>query len=277
MRRRRVRWVKRQRGCSRHEAPIRLPMLLITRPAREAERWVDDLRAAGLDAVALPLIAIEPLDDPAPLQVAWRRLSDYDALMFVSAAAAEHFFRGIDVRLPPTLRFWATGPGTTRGLREAGVPASAIDAPSVDAPQFDSENLWGLVAPQVGPGARILIVRGGDATGQATGRDWLAREIAAAGGLCDAVTAYRRMPPSFGEAERRLATEGASGAATWLFSSSEAIANLCRLLPTVHWQSARALVTHERIAEAARAAGFGRVYVSRPSLPELVASIESLT
>lgn len=276
MRPRPRRWAKRRRGCCRNETASGLSMLLITRPAREAARWVDDLRAAGLDAVALPLIAIEPLDDPAPLQAAWQRLSDYDALMFVSAAAAEHFFCGIDVRLPSTLRFWATGPGTTRGLREAGVPASAIDAPPADAPQFDSETLWRLVAPQVRPGFRLLIVRGGDAAGQAAGRDWLAREITAAGGRCDAVAAYRRLPPSFGEAERRLAAEGASGAATWLFSSSEAIANLCRLLPTVGWQSARALATHERIAEAARAAGFGRVHVSRPSLAELVASIESL-
>lgn len=251
-------------------------MLLITRPAREAARWVDALRAAGLDAVALPLIAIAPLEDATLLHAAWQRLADYDALMFVSAAAAEHFFAGIDVGLPPRLRCWATGPGTVRALREAGVPLAAIDAPAADAPQFDSENLWALVAAQVGAGTRILIVRGGDAEGQATGRDWLAREIIAAGGLCDPVAAYRRLPPPFGEAERRLAVEGASGAATWLFSSSEAIANLRRQMPAVDWRSARAVVTHERIAEAARAAGFGRVQVSRPSLSAVVASIESL-
>ena len=144
-----------------------------------------------------------------------------------------------------------------------------------------SERLRNLVeqieqADQVGPGVRILIVRGGDAAGQATGRDWLAREIGARGGACDAVAAYRRLPPPFGAAERRLAAEGASGAAAWLFSSSAAIANLCRLMPAAGWHQARALVTHERIAEAARAAGFGRVQVSRPSLPALVASIESL-
>ena len=153
---------------------------------------------------------------------------------------------------------------------------AAIDAPPADAAQFDSEQLWACVADQVGPGVRILIVRGGDAAGQATGRDWLAREIGARGGACDAVAAYRRLPPPFGAAERRLAAEGASGAAAWLFSSSEAIANLCRLMPAAGWHQARALVTHERIAEAARAAGFGRVQVSRPSLPALVASIESL-
>ncbi|RST52131.1 uroporphyrinogen-III synthase [Variovorax sp. MHTC-1] len=253
-----------------------MPAVIVTRPAREATRWVAELRAAGLEAVALPLIAIEPLDDPAQLQAARERLPDYDALMFVSAAAAEHFFRAGGA-LPSAVRqrFWATGPGTRSALQEAGVPASAIDAPPADAEQFDSEALWARVQSQVRPGARVLIVRGGDASGQPTGRDWLAREIAAAGGVCDAVVAYRRLIPSLGAAERRAAAEAAAGRAIWLFSSSEAIANLCNALPATSWRSARAVATHARIAEAARNAGFGTVRVSSPGLAALVASIES--
>jgi hypothetical protein len=49
--------------------------VIVTRPAREAVQWVDDLRAAGLDAVALPLIVIEPVADAALLRDAWRRLA----------------------------------------------------------------------------------------------------------------------------------------------------------------------------------------------------------
>ncbi|CAN7296835.1 uroporphyrinogen-III synthase [Variovorax sp. LjRoot130] len=250
--------------------------VIVTRPAREAARWVGELRAAGLDAVSLSLIVIEPLDDPAELQAARQRLPDYDALMFVSAAAAEHFFRAGGA-LPSVLRqrFWATGPGTCGALQAAGVPASSIDAPPADAEQFDSEALWAHVQPQVRPGARVLIVRGGDASGQPAGRDWLAREIAAAGGVCDTVVAYRRLVPSWGAAERQVAAEGAGGRAIWLFSSSEAIANLCRALPATSWRSARAIATHARIAEAARNAGFGTVRISSPGLAALVASIES--
>ena len=37
--------------------------VIVTRPAREASRWIDALRAEGLDARALPLIAIEPVED----------------------------------------------------------------------------------------------------------------------------------------------------------------------------------------------------------------------
>lgn len=249
---------------------------IVTRPAREAARWVDDLRAAGIDAVALPLIAIEPLDVQGPLHAIRQRMDDYDALMFVSAAAVEHFFRGAQAHgssFRP--RFWATGPGTMHALRDAGVPASSIDAPPTAPGLFDSEALWKCVHPQVSEGKRVLIVRGGDALGRANGRDWLAREVAAAGGALDTVVAYRRLAPTFGDAERRLAAEGAAGGAIWLFSSSEAIGNLRQAMPDTRWQPARAIATHERIARAATEAGFGSVRISQPSTSALVASIES--
>ena len=47
-------------------------------------------------------------------------------------------------------------------------------------------------------------------------------------------------------------------------------------LPDQDWGQARALVTHPRIAQAARAAGFGSVQECRPALADVVASIESL-
>jgi len=252
------------------------PRVIVTRPAREAARWLEALRAAGLDAQALPLIAIAPVADGKDLQAARRRLDDYAALMFVSAAAAEHFFNDAGaVAAGLRSRCWATGPGTVRALQQAGVPAPAIDAPAADAEQFDSEALWARVHAQVRAGVRVLIVRGGDAAGQPAGRAWLAREIAAAGGACDTVVAYRRMPVPFDDAAHALAGEGARGEAIWLFSSAEAIARLRAALPGTPWTSARAIATHPRIAEAARGAGFGTVRVSSPALAALIASIES--
>lgn len=250
--------------------------VIVTRPAREAQRWVEGLRAAGLDAVALPLIVVAPLEDPQPLAAARRQAGAYAVLMFVSVSAVDHFFAepGLARRLGDA-RCWAPGPGTARALARAGVPVSAIDAPSDDAEQFDSEALWTVVCPQVQPGTRVLLVRGGDAAGRPGGREWLAREIAAAGGRCEAVAAYRRLPPTLDEAERRLAVDAAAGHAIWCFSSSEAIANLRAALPDTDWRAARAIATHDRIAEAAQAAGFGHVRVSRPALPDVVASIES--
>ncbi|MEJ8846406.1 uroporphyrinogen-III synthase [Variovorax rhizosphaerae] len=250
--------------------------VIVTRPAREAQRWVDALRAAGLDAVALPLIVIDALPQAAQQPAAGMPLDRHDALMFVSAAAVEHFFAShADAVHPMAMpRCWATGPGTTRALLEAGIPAAAIDAPPEHSAQFDSEALWARVHSQVRPGARVLIVRGADAAGHASGRDWLARQVEAGGGVVDTQVAYRRLPPTFDVDDTGIALEGARGEATWLFSSSEAIANLCHALPDTPWRAARAVATHARIAQAAEAAGFGIVRTAAPTVAAVVASIE---
>lgn len=253
--------------------------VIVTRPAHEAPRWVGALTSAGLDAMALPLIAIEPLGDTGVLDASRLTVARQDALMFVSSAAASYF---VDAQVTaclasdPAPRCWATGPGTARALREAGVPASRIDAPADDAAQFDSEALWAVVRPQVAPGTRVLIVRGGDANGQPGGRDWLAQTIRAAGGTVEVVASYRRLAPVLGDAERRLAAEAAADGTVWLFSSSEGIANLRQAMPGIDWRNARAVATHPRIGEAARAAGFGTVVLSQPGVEALTASIESL-
>ena len=249
------------------------PRVIVTRPEREAARWIDLLRGAGLDAQALPLIAIAPITDGRALDAAREHAGDYAALMFVSAAAAEHFFAAPVASVQP--RCWATGPGTVRALQQAGVAASRIDAPGAEAEQFDSEALWARVHAQVRDGTRVLIVRGGDASGQPSGRAWLAREIAAAGGVCDTVVAYRRLAAPLDAAGRALAGQGARGEALWLFSSAEAIAHLRDALPGQDWTAARAIATHPRIAEAARNAGFGTVRVASPEPGALIASIES--
>lgn len=250
--------------------------VLVTRPLREALHWCERLRARGVAAEALPLIDIAPTD-AGPLAQAWNRLADCRAAMFVSANAVEAFFAARPEHLPWPTRTaaWATGPGTARALRSAGVPDQALVAPPPDAPQFDSEALWRLVGPDAGlAGARVLIVRGADAGGKPAGRPWLATQLEAAGAQVHAVAAYARQCPAWDEATRTHAARATD--ALWLFSSSEAVRHLQQLLPDADWHATRALATHVRIADAARAAGFGQVDAVRPGLDEVIASIESL-
>ena len=252
---------------------------IVTRPEREAKKWVEDLARRGFDAVSLPLIAIRPATGQDALRAAWRGLGGVAAVMFVSGNAAEQFFAsrpaGCSWPTGDLPRAWATGPGTTGALVAAGVDRRLIDAPADDAPQFDSEALWHIVQMQCRAGVRVLIVRGADAAGRSAGRDWLGNRLAAAGCTVTFVAAYERYLPVPGPAGEALARGAASDGSVWLFSSSEAIANLMDLLPGQDWGRARAVVTHPRIAQAAREAGFAVVCESRPSLDAVVASIES--
>ncbi|QHE77430.1 uroporphyrinogen-III synthase [Hydrogenophaga sp. PBL-H3] len=273
-------------------APGRAARLIVTRPAGEAAHWVQALRAQGWPAQALPLIDIgEPSSFEARQALqAWRaNWSQVDALLFVSGAAVSHFFAEGAVARPPgpfTTRFWAPGPGTARQLAQAlgalGIAPERIDSPPADAAQFDSEHLWPVVAPQVVAGSRILIVRGSSTEAPAAegavpghGRDWLIRQCEAAGARVEGCVAYERRPPEFGDADRALVAQATLAGSVWLFSSSEAVAALCAAQPLARWTKVTALVTHPRIAQAAREAGFGRVIESRPSLPDVLRALES--
>jgi uroporphyrinogen-III synthase len=88
--------------------------------------------------------------------------------------------------------------------------------------------------------------------------------------------AYQRRLPTLSANALALMQVAAGDGSVWLFSSSEAVGNLRTLCPGQTWRAAVALATHPRIAQAARDAGFGRVYNARPALADLLASIESL-
>lgn len=264
--------------------------VIVTRPRREARQWVLDLAALGRQAVALPLIQVGPVDDPADLIRAWQHLGDYVGVMFVSVNAVEHFFISNSALAHVFIehsaiktRAWAPGPGTARALLQHGVALQRLDAPPSDAGQFDSEALWAVVGTQVQPGSRVLIVRGGDSLGsgsaaapaaQGSGRDWFAKQVAQAGGQVEFVMVYQRGAPEFSPQEHELARQAATDGSVWLFSSSQAITNLGSCLPGQSWAGARAVATHPRIASAARKAGFGVVHESRPTLTELVACLD---
>ena len=282
--------------------------VIVTRPAPDADAWVNRLQQYGFKAKALPLIESAPVSKPADIravQQAIEHLNDYTAVMFVSANAVKHFFSlysrlnvpiaqlNIEQAAPEKIAFWlpghlrclAPGPGTVTALRAAGVPVGQIDAPPSDAAQFDSEALWQVVGKRDWRACKVLIVRGkGDAadTSTGTGRDWLAGQWRISGATVDVVSSYERRAPCLTVQQIDLAKAASCDGSVWLFSSSEAVVNLTRQpgLQGVSWQSARAVATHPRIHDAVRAALWGVVLVSRPALPDIIkalASIESTT
>ncbi|MES2183879.1 MAG: uroporphyrinogen-III synthase [Pseudomonadota bacterium] len=268
--------------------------VVVTRPENEGGAWVDGLRARGLDAVALPLIAIGGTADAAAVRAAWSRLARYRAVMFVSANAVAHFCAarpaGPDgpAAWPADTRAWAPGPGTARALRDAGIDARRIDTPEADAAQFDSEALWQAAGAGVDAGDEVLIVRGenpgepaapsppGAQAPPGHGREWMAKRLEAARVAVDHVVAYRRGPPEWNAEETAFAASLARPATTWVFSNSEAIGHLLRLLPAGgRLLEGAAVATHPRIATAAREAGFAWVADARPTLESVAMALDA--
>ena len=268
-----------------------LRRLIVTRPADEAVIWVERLRAQGWPAQALPLIRITaPSDGAAAARLHQMRAqwAQFDALMFVSGAAVRHFFAADD--LPPAdgqtrTRFWAPGPGTARALAPVlarlGLGMDRIDAPPPAAAQFDSESLWPVVAPQMRPGSRVLVVRGvsmpaaDGAAASGSGRDWLMRQCEQAGAQVQTVVAYERHAPETSAAFFSGLQQACEAGSVWLLSSSEALDHLLTAAAGADWSLAQALVTHPRIAQRAQQAGFGRIVQTRPALSDVLSTLES--
>ena len=280
--------------------------VLVTRPARDAQHWTQQLQAEGFAAEAFPLIEIAPLTAAAnrlALEQAWQTLAVYSACMFVSSPAAIHFFKpnspvtpvlhaqeainkivesGL-LKLPDSLRFMAPGPGTVATLMALGIDPALIDAPALDAQQFDSEALWQVVGQRDWQGRRVLLVRGQSADAapgstSSAGRDWLARQLQAAGAEIDFLSVYQRRAPVFSAAARQRALAASADGTVWLFSSSEAVANLAAMpgFASHDWRGARAVATHPRIAASVRALGWGVVVESRPALNDVSATLGSI-
>lgn len=252
--------------------------VIVTRPVAQASEWVAALALQGIRASALPLIGIGPADDTALVQAAWRSLARRRLVVFVSPNAAEQFFAcrppsADGAEWPAALLAGSPGPGTTQVLRRLGVPGHVIVEPATNAPQFDSESLWASLAGVDWRGASVLIVRGDG------GREWLGDTLTRHGATVGTVVAYRRTPPDFNAEARELLAAAAvdPGRYLWFFSSSEAIGNLAGATPPHPgaWSAGRALATHPRIAERARAFGFGTVVEARPTLPAVLACIQS--
>jgi uroporphyrinogen-III synthase len=247
------------------------PTLIVTRPEPQAGDWVRRLAGRGVAARALPLLAVGPAPDPAPLRALRQALPQAALVMFVSpnavlqCAAAGLWSQG----WPTGLRAAATGPGSVEALKQAGVPEAQIVAPAADSAAFDSEHLWLRLRDEDWRDRAVWIVRG------AGGRDWFADTLRAAGARVALVQGYHRGEPAWGEAERAVLQAALSRPREhlWLLSSSEGLDWLDRQLPVGALSESRALATHPRIAERARAAGFGRVTPIDVGLDAAVAAV----
>jgi uroporphyrinogen-III synthase len=249
--------------------------VLVTRPALQAGEWVQKMTDAGVQALALPLIQIQPPVDTQLVKQNWQDLALKQLVVFVSPNAVICFFsfQPAHSSWPPKTLAASAGPGTTAALRRHGVPLANIIEPAADAPQFDSETLWQQLTLKNWHATQVLLVRGSD------GREWLADQLRLHGATVHAVAAYQRRPPTLSVVEQQQLADALQSPPThlWFFSSSEAIDHLDALCPAVRWDDACALATHPRIASRARALGVGQVRQTQPAFSDVMAFIQSWT
>ncbi|MCU0235281.1 MAG: uroporphyrinogen-III synthase [Thermoanaerobaculales bacterium] len=239
-------------------ASLRGAGVLVTRPAHQADRLCRLIEAHGGRAVRFPAVEIQ---EPRELESARSLLAaanGFDLLVFVSANAVE---RAAD-HLPSPLRAWmaAVGEATARALRRHGLEPSILPVGSAD-----SEGL--LAAPGLADvtGKRVLIVRGEG------GRPLLGDALAARGAEVRYAEVYRRALPAADPAALLAGWRETVHVVT--VSSRELLDNLLVLLGDAG--RARLLATplvviSDRLAAAARTAGFTRVAVAASALDEAV-------
>ncbi len=176
-------------------APLRGRRVVVTRAASAADPFVAALRARGAEPISVPVLVIEPPDDPTALDAAARRLDagGYGVTLFTSQNAVTALFGALQrAGLGPTAlsgtRVCAVGPATARALTSRGVAVDAI------AEEHVGEALVPVVLALCGRGGerggellprpRVLLPRA------ETARDALPAGLVAAGFEVDVVTAY---------------------------------------------------------------------------------------
>jgi len=220
------------------------------------------LRELGATVVEVPLIAVGPPLDGAPLDAALRALEGYDWLVFTSANAVRAVAGrvralGLEPRFP---RGASVGPATTDAVDEH-LPACAIEMePLAD---FRAEGLLAAFPDEAVRGRRFLLPVSDKA------RDVLGDGLARRGGRVERVVAYRTLPPP--EAATALAQALAEGVDAVTFASPSAVDNFVELAPTLGAAVPSAVIGPVTEARA-RSVGLRVIATAEPSTAEGLAA-----
>jgi len=247
--------------------PLQGRRILVTRPAAQAGTLAGLIAEYGGEAVCFPLIEISAADDLDALRQAISQLDDYSLAFFISPNAVAYSLPQILAARdwPAGLQVGAIGPGTVaqlnaNGLAEIIVPDERFDSTALlERAELQAERV---------AGKKVLILRGNG------GREELAETLRERGAQVDAVTVYRRSPPTSPGLLLSLLRNTGLDALT--ISSSEGLRNLQAVLDTENIEDFRrtpVFVPHQRIAEVATGLGWNNVVPTRPADAGIIESL----
>lgn len=190
--------------------------VVVTSSEGTARGEIERLRAAGAEAIHIPLLTVHGAADAGgALDAAIEEIASYDWIAFTSKIAVGAFSsRRGPLPLPSGLCVAAVGPATARELDLLGLPVSFIPK------RHDAASLFRGLSDLVRPGERVLWPRGQGADSGA------AAPLKRAGAIVHDVEAYRTGMPSDGDRKKLLELISAGRVAAVLLDSPSAVRNL---------------------------------------------------
>ncbi|MFQ5719831.1 MAG: uroporphyrinogen-III synthase [Acidobacteriota bacterium] len=189
--------------------------VVITRPREQAASLARALHDLGAAVMEFPVIAIEPVDDPARIDAAVARLATTDWVIFTSVNGVTLFLDRVenldgDLASLQGCRVAAIGPVTAGALEERGVTPCRIPA------HYQAEGLLASLGDVDWSGKRVLVPRAWRA------REVLPETLRAAGATVDVLPVYRTVRPDLDVSSLREAIE-AGGIDAVTFTSSSTV------------------------------------------------------
>lgn len=240
--------------------PLAGKRVLVTRPAHQANRQINQLHTLGAEPLPFPLLEISPFTPPSlEYHRAKSHILDldlYQNVIFISANAARFGAELIDEywpQLPIRVNWFAIGKKTAALLADYGIDAETAPL------GYDSEALLKSPFLQQVSGERTLIIRG------LGGREKLAEILKRRGAQVEYADVYQRLCPSYSNSTiKNMLYQHPLDAL--LITSGESLANLLTLATGSQDQfktdtllNSQLVVPSERIAQQARLAGFKRI------------------
>jgi len=231
--------------------------IIVTRPARQSDSLIEQLHSLGARVIPIPLLSIEALREPEQLQridSQLHHLDHYQTAIFISQNAAEEALHALATRnisWPDKIQTYAIGTATTAYLAKSGIVATT---PS----QMNSEGLLALDSLQKIDGTRCLIFRG------LGGRETLANTMRQRGAHVEYCELYRRqLPENAAEQWSSWLVDQSDQPVLLCINSIETLNHLLVIDPdAITRKTITLLVPGERVARAARAAGFTKIHVA---------------
>lgn len=234
------------------------PRILITRPRAQASNLATSLEAAGAQAIFLPVIAIRPLSDLQPLDLAIQRLERYAWVIFTSTNAVEIFASRLaanpaapSAALGTKVHLAAVGPKTAAALQARGLQTDFVPG----------EYTGTAIVPGLGDlKDQLVLYPCAELAGDA-----LPSAIVQAGGIVHTIAIYETIPET---PDTHALSELCAGVDAITFTSPSSVHNFCTLTrqagldPLALPGNPLVACIGPRTAAAAKEAGFQRCVIA---------------